>query len=113
MRTLLPSAALLLLSAHATAQPVAVPSDPRAKYEALAVTRKPNGLVEILTRRDGPSGISFSIREIDCRANRFRYLGEGDTREQAERRTKRDTMGPLTEQSISTYISQFACRNAR
>lgn len=106
-------AAALFVCGPALAQPVPVPSDPRARYDAIWMTRKPNGLIEVLTRREGPSGVRFALREVDCRGNRFRYLGEGDTREQAEQRRNRDQLTPLTEGSISTEVSQFACRNAR
>ena len=100
------------VAAPAFAQTVSVPSDPWSRYQALDVTRKPNGRVEILTRRDGPSGTSFALREVDCRTSRFRYLGEGDTREEAMEATNQDKLGPLTEGSISWHIARFACRSS-
>ncbi len=103
--------ASLSLAAHA--QPISVPSDPGVSYRAVEIKAKPNGMVEILTRRQGPSGISFSLREIDCRNRSFRYLGEGDTREEAARAEARNRpnnrMGQLTEGSISTHVANFAC----
>jgi hypothetical protein len=81
-------AALAMVAASASvaaAQPIPVPSDPRARYEAVSVDKRRDGLVEIITRRQGPSGTSFARREVDCRQRLFRYIGEGDTLEQAKR----------------------------
>jgi hypothetical protein len=105
--------AAAFLVGPAQAQPVPVPSDPRASYVALDIKPKPRGMVEVLTRRDGPSGVSFSLREIDCGRRTFRYIGEGDTRDEVARASARsrpgNTMGPLTDGSISTHVANFAC----
>lgn len=91
---------------------VSVPTDPGATYRLLEWRKLPNGHREALTRRDGPSGTSFARREIDCQAMQFRYLGEGDTIEEArlDRPEPPGPMGDLTEGSISTYVSEFVCR---
>lgn len=102
----------LVAAFPAVAQPIPVPSDPRAQYQAVNVTRKPDGSVEILTHRDGPSGSSFALREVDCRGDRFRYLGEGDTGEEAMRRRGQNQLGPLVEGAISWHVARFACRPA-
>ena len=85
----------------------------RARYTALEIKPKPKGLVEVLTRREGSSGITFALREIDCDRRMFRYLGEGDTRAKAAEGRARNrpdnNMGRLTEGSISTEVSDFAC----
>lgn len=103
-------AASVLLATAASAQTIPVPSDPRAAYEALEIRRLPNGNREILTRRVGPLGTSYALREVDCRRNQFRYLGEGDTAEQARRRSSSNVMGALVDGSISWHVSRFACR---
>ena len=91
-----------------------VPSDPRATYTMLSVTRGKGGRVLALSRRDGPSGTRYSRREIDCRAMMFRYTGEGDTETQALRPDpSADKMGPLVSGSISDVASRLACRIAR
>lgn len=73
-----------------------------------------NGNLEVVTRRDGPSGTSFARREIDCNAMTFRYLGEGDTREELTKEGYNvGKMSELTEGSISTEVSNYACRKAR
>jgi hypothetical protein len=90
-----------------------VPSDSRASYTMLSVTRGGNGHVFAISRRDGPSGTSYSRREIDCAKMLFRYTGEGDSMAQAQRPYPRsDPMRPLVHGSISDVASRFACRRA-
>lgn len=55
-----------------------VPSDPKADYYLLELLPMGNNL-SIVNRREGPSGQSFSKREINCRTTEFRYLGDGNT----------------------------------
>jgi hypothetical protein len=95
----------------AAAQSIPVPSDPRARYEAVSVDKRRDDLVEIITRRQGPSGTSFARREVDCRRRLFRYIGEGDTLEQAKRPAPNPgQMAALVDGSISWHVVQFACR---
>jgi hypothetical protein len=102
---------LLAQVGTAAAQSISVPSDARARYEAVSVIKRRDGLVEIITRRDGPSGISFARREVDCRRQLFRYIGEGDTLEEAKRPAPNPgRMAVLVEGSISYYVVRFACR---
>lgn len=113
MRPTLPAAvAILALAASAaSAQSIAVPSDPRARYEAVSTTKRPDGLVEIITRRQGPSGVSYARREVDCRRRTFRYVGEGDTLDEAKRPGPNPgQMAELVQGSISWHVVQFACR---
>lgn len=113
MRVLLFAGLIVAAPDAVLAQPIAVPSDSRAEYTVLQVTPKPNGLVEILSQRVGPSGTSFAMREVNCRTNQARYIGEGDTRAEAMRRKNPPwKMGPLFEGSISWHVSQFACQRA-
>jgi nitrate reductase NapE component len=87
-----------------------VPSDPKAEYFVLEIKSLRQGLREITTRREGPSGTSFATRQVQCRPFKFRYVAEGDTYETL----KRDDsfpFGPLVEGSISDVISRYACDN--
>jgi hypothetical protein len=94
-------------------EPVPVPSDPRARYWLLDWSRMSNGNLEVLTRRSGPSGVSYARREIDCGAMTFRYLGEGDSVAEARQDSPNPGgMGELVGGSISTEVSQFVCRKA-
>lgn len=93
---------------------ISVPSDPGASYRLLKWSRLSNGNLEAISRRDGSSGTSFARREIDCDALTFRYLGEGDTLDEALVDSPNPgEMSALTDQSISTYVSKFTCDKAR
>jgi hypothetical protein len=87
-----------------------VPSDPKATYHVLKVEPGPKGLIYIQSSREGPSGVSFSERQVNCSAKSFAYTREGDTLEAllAEQR-KPDPMGPRVKGSISDVVSQYAC----
>jgi len=87
------------------------PSDPNARFRILSVKRLGNGNIEVLNRRDGPSGTSYSRREISCSAYTFRYLGEGDTLDQAKANGPNPgPMAPLTGTSASSDVADAACR---
>lgn len=91
--------------------PIAVPSDPGARYQVLNVKWTGSTTVEVVTRREGKSGIRYSRRLVDCAGWRFRYVGEGDTLQAAMKPSShQDPMGPLMDQSISTYVATHACR---
>ena len=90
-------------------EPIVVPSDPGATYELIEWRRMPNGHRMAMTKRVGPSGTTFTRREIDCQGMRFRYLGEGDSLEEARLDRPSVDLGPLTPESISTYVSQHVC----
>lgn len=86
------------------------PSDPNARFRILSVTRLPNGNIEILNRRDGPSGTSYSRREVSCSSYTFRYLGEGDTLDEARANSPNPgPMSPLTGTSASSDVANVAC----
>lgn len=100
------------MSAEVEGVPIPIEGDPgRATYQLVTWSEMPNGHREALTRRDGQSGTSYSRREIDCEGRRFRYLGEGDTRAEAEEDApNRGEMGELVPGSISTEVSEFVCQ---
>lgn len=111
MKALLVAGLMTLATGSALAQPsIPVSSDPRATYHLLNLSRLPSGNLQVLTRRTGSSGTSYAVREVDCRAMRFRYLGEGQTQESALIPRNPGPMSALTEGSISTEVSNFACR---
>lgn len=91
-----------------------VPSDPGVGYRLLDVSPGKNGNLIAISRRVGKSGVSYARREIDCAAMTFRYLGEGDTLEQAKADSSNPgDMGMLTDGSISDVISGYACQRAK
>jgi len=93
---------------------ISVPSDPGTRYWAVEGSRPSPTTVEILTRREGRSGSSYSVRLIDCATWQFRYSGEGKTPEEAKaRKSKPAQMSPLTKGSVETDIADYACGNVR
>ncbi len=87
---------------------IPVPSDLRATYYLIEKSSR-GGIRTITTRREGPSGISFARREINCRDWTFRYTGDGDTLADAEQGVATEAFGPLMPESISTYVALYAC----
>lgn len=64
---------------------IPVRGDPaRGTYQLLDWSEGGGGIRVAVTRRDGTSGTSYARREMDCGDMRHRYLGEGDTRTEAE-----------------------------
>ncbi|MGA0534356.1 MULTISPECIES: hypothetical protein [Hansschlegelia] len=91
---------------------VSVPSDAKAHYFVLDVRKVGPNLIQMSSRREGPSGVSFAKREIDCAKGQARYISEGDTIEELARLNPVSKMGPLIEGSISTVMSRAGCRIA-
>lgn len=90
--------------------PYSAPADPNATYSLLSVKRGEDGNIIAMTRRAGPSGISYSNREIDCGAQLARYIGEGDTREEAGKLSPHPgDMASLVEGSSTHAAVQAAC----
>ena len=90
--------------------PFDVPSDANARYAMLKVEPGEGGNIVATTRREGKSGTSFARREIDCGTPSFRYIGEGDTLEEAQQPAPNPgEMAPLVEGSISDVTVKVAC----
>lgn len=94
---------------------IPVRGDPAgATYQLLDWSEQPNGRRIAMTRRDGSSGTSYARREVDCRRMQHRYLGEGDTRAEAEEDySSPNTMSDLVAGSISAEITNFVCAKSR
>lgn len=86
-----------------------VPSDPKAKYYILDKSGA-DAERTITTKRVGSSGESFSKRLYNCTNKTWKYLGEGDSLEEMNTSKPQGEMGALTDQSISFYIGQAACK---
>lgn len=89
---------------------VPVPSDARSEYQVFEISNKLSGRVKILTRREGPSGRSFSFRECGCDSSTFRYLGDGDSFDAAKNGKPEPKMTRLVAGSISDHVCDFACK---
>ncbi|UZK68849.1 hypothetical protein OKW76_12495 [Sphingomonas sp. S1-29] len=89
-----------------------VPADPNATYSLLGVTKGPGTNIIAMTQRTGSSGTSYSNREIDCGGQLARYIGEGDTPEEAQKPAPNPgEMAPLVEGSSTHTAVQVACNN--
>lgn len=86
--------------------------DPQARYFLLSVQPMPHGHYEALTQRQGTSGIFYARREIDCHGpRRFRLIGMGDTREEAQRDDPNPAeMAEPVEGSTNLGVVQHVCR---
>lgn len=90
-----------------------VPSDPSATYEALSAKLRQDHKVEIVTKRRGRSGVSFSKRLVDCVAGTAKYLGDGDSLEEMERSKPDKNMTKPVQGSITFYVASYACAHGK
>jgi hypothetical protein len=93
--------------------PISVPSD-GARYSLVDFTPTTGAQVVVTTKRVGRSGTSFARRLIDCRAQTFAYIGEGDTLAELDENIKKrqknpDPLTAYVDQSISWYIARASC----
>lgn len=98
--------------ANEAGTPYSVPADPNASYLLLSVKRGSGGNIIAMTRRTGSCGTSYSNREINCRSQLARYIGEGDTLAEAEQPSPNPgEMSSLVEGSSTHAAVQAACAN--
>ena len=93
----------------ATPLRIDVPSDPQASYTVIEVKKIGRRMVEVTTKRERRSAMSYAKRLVDCSSGTFKYLGDGDTLEAMRQSRPSPNMGPLVQGSISFYISTYAC----
>ncbi len=86
-----------------------VPTDTKATYYGLELTGD-YPMRTIVTKRVGPSGITFSKRLYDCKAWKVKYLGTGDSLEAMKNSAPDPKMAPIVSQSIADFVGQIACR---
>lgn len=97
-----------------TGELIGVPSDSFGHYWVVDGKRTGPTVVEILTRREGTSATIFALRQIDCAARTVRTLGHGDTLEEARsNNVEVSEPDPLTEGSIASSLSDYACATFR
>jgi hypothetical protein len=86
--------------------------DPLSRYFLLSVKPMPHDHYEALTRREGMAGVFYARREIDCHgARRFRFLGMGNTREEAQRDDPNPAeMAEPVAGSTNLGVVQYVCR---
>ena len=91
---------------------VDVAADPGVQYVIFNVLRRPDGRIEVASRRKGSSGTSYAKRLVNCQDWTFMYLAEGDTIKALSIPRPDPEMAPLTPGSSSTVITYHACRQA-
>lgn len=110
-------------AAHQAEPPETVPSHPAdeagepipavdaAEYVLLEAKQLDNGNITALSRRhSAQSGSTYSYREYECATGMFRYLGSGDTRQDAEKvRFGSDPFTKLVDGSSAFLTGQTAC----
>jgi hypothetical protein len=106
----LPKEPLPIIATEIGDKSIVYASDPNARFEILSNKSLPNRNIEVVTKRIGPSGISFSRREISCSNYSYRYLGEGDTLDEALKNGPNiGEMSALTGTSASSDVANEAC----
>lgn len=99
---------LVVLVGDAQARGLVIPTDPTGRYDVLYL--KEEGQYRVLaTKRSGSSGISFSKIKIDCKANKFQGLGQGDTEEEMEKPQVTPKFYDVVNGSIKYYQVRYAC----
>jgi len=87
-----------------------VPADARAKYVVVGeVVVNTEGYATITTERQGPSGTSYTIREVDCSRMLARYTADADTLEEASSQNFDSKFGPLVAGSSTDTAARYAC----
>lgn len=89
-------------------QTFTISADPKGIYVVLEKSGDGNERT-ILTKREGPSGKTFSKRLYNCKENTVKYLGTGDTMEAMMASKADPNMAPIIELSIAYYLGQRAC----
>lgn len=92
---------------HGPDKAYTIPTDSRAKYNNLAIEGD-GRYRKITTRRTGPPGVSYSLREYDCERARVRYLATGDTLDELKK-IRPDKWGEIVDESIADYVGGQAC----
>ena len=88
-----------------------IPSDPKAQYTMMVLVRQPPAVGFLSKRWSAKGGYSFSFIEMNCSEGTYRYMGYGDTLEEAKASiTDTDPMALITDQSIKYYQFLKVCR---
>ena len=86
-----------------------LPGEPQATYVLLDAWVESPDHITTISRRDGPSGVSYTRRRVDCKRSRLLTLGSGETVEamMLERPDPHDS--EMVGGSSATLASVTAC----
>ena len=82
-----------------------------SKTFILKVVEIENGLVEVVSRREGKSGVCYVRRQIDCNTNRARQTADAESLDKLSEQNFESEFSVLMEDSSSYVISRFICRS--
>ena len=105
-------------NSNETQESIHVPSDSKSEYYLLNLEARPNGDLEVTTRRNGLSGKSYSVRLVRCDPLLFGYIADGfdfgGRPEKVENlvRDENPRMSKLVTGSISDVISRYSCKKS-
>jgi len=88
--------------------PFTIPSDSKANFYVLEKGGQGNERT-IVTKREGPSGVSYSKRLYNCAEHTVKYLGTGDSLAAMTASAADPAMAPIVEGSIAYYVGLQAC----
>jgi hypothetical protein len=89
--------------------PFTVPSDAKANFYVLEKGGVGNERT-IVTKREGPSGVTYSKRLYNCVDHTVKYLGTGESMEAMAVSPADPAMAPIVEGSIAYYVGLQACQ---
>ncbi|WP_430913475.1 hypothetical protein [Methylobacterium sp. sgz302541] len=94
-------------------KPVIVPRPgDKGVYTLLDAWREGPDRVVLVSKREGPSGINYTRRSLDCRRRRARDLGLGDTVAEMMRDKPGEPEWDLVDGSSADLVGRAACRTA-
>lgn len=101
---------LAALAQHVAAaeHQVFVPSDPRARHVVMESTGPIDQRV-LVTRREGPSGTTYAVRLFNCSNGTWKYLGSGDSVDEAKAGVPDRLMADILPNSIPAALRSAAC----
>ena len=82
-----------------------------SKTFVLKVVEIESGLVEVISRREGKSGVSYAKRQVDCNKGLYVLTGDADSLDEALNQKFAGEFSELVEGSSSHAISRFVCRS--
>lgn len=97
-----------------TGERIVVPWHTSTRLTVAALSWPTPDTADIVTRRDGKTGTTFTHRLIDCRSREFMLLGEGRSEAEvlAVEPGERSRV-PIAENTIPFYVAAWACQADR
>ncbi|SDQ69190.1 hypothetical protein SAMN05216487_3309 [Pseudomonas sp. UC 17F4] len=101
--------ALMVIGPSALAGSISAPADPDAKYSIISVQNAGLG-IEVITKREGIIGASYTKRQFDCTNRKSLYMGSSNSLADLENiRADRDAL-PWAKGSLTRSISEVVCK---